>query len=104
MNRRHALCCGAALAAGLFTGLVAQPAQAALRNPCRGALPPELARHDLVLGAFDGIDVQRLVDTHAHLLGTGDAGSGCSVHPAMTQWWHPAENLRRSMILSLIHI
>lgn len=100
MNRRHALCCGAALAAGLFTDLVARPAQAALRNPCRGALPPELARHDLLLGAFDGIDASRLVDTHAHLLGTGDAGSGCSVHPAMTQWWHPAESLRRQVILN----
>lgn len=100
MNRRHALCCGPALAAGLFTGLVAKPAQAALRNPCLGALPPELARHELVLGAFDGIDARRLVDTHAHLLGTGDAGSGCSVHPTMTQWWHPAENLRRKVILN----
>ncbi len=99
MNRRHALCCGAALAAGLFTGLVPSAA-GAVRNPCRGALPPELARHDLVLGAFEGIDASRLVDTHAHLLGTGDAGSGCSVHPAMTQWWHPAESLRRKVILN----
>ncbi len=99
MNRRHALCCGAALAAGLFTGLTPRVADA-VRNPCRGALPPELARHDLVLGAFDGIDASRLIDTHAHLLGTGDAGSGCSVHPSMTQWWHPAENLRRKVILN----
>lgn len=100
MNRRHALCCGAALAAGLFTALVAKPAQAALRNPCRGALPPDLATHELVQRAFDGIDTSRLVDTHAHLLGTGDSGSGCRVHPAMTQWWHPAENLRRRVILN----
>ena len=99
MNRRHALCCGAALAAGLFTGLVPRVADA-VRNPCRGALPPGLARHDVVLGAFDGIDAARLIDTHAHLLGTGDAGSGCSVHPAMRQWWHPAENLRRQVILN----
>lgn len=100
MNRRHALCCGAALAAGLFTGLVAGPARAALRNPCRGALPPDLAQHELVQRAFEGIDTRRLVDTHAHLLGTGDAGSGCRVHPSMTQWWHPAENLRRRVILN----
>lgn len=100
MNRRHALCCGAALAAGLFTGLVPKPAHAALRNPCRGALPPDLARHELVQRAFDGIAASRLVDTHAHLLGTGDSGSGCRVHPAMTQWWHPAENLRRKVILN----
>ncbi len=99
MNRRHALCCGAALAAGLFTGLLPRAADA-VRNPCRGALPPELANHELVLGAFEGIDAGRLVDTHAHLLGTGDAGSGCTVHPGMTQWWHPAEVLRRRVILN----
>lgn len=99
MNRRHALCCGAALAAGLFTTLVPHAARA-VRNPCRGTLPPDLARHDLVLSAFEGVDASRLVDTHAHLLGTGDSGSGCSVHPSMNAWWHPAEGLRRNMILN----
>ncbi len=87
MNRRHALCCGAAMAAGLFTGLLTpKPAHgqvmAALRNPCRGALPPALAQHPLLLAAFEGVDANRLVDTHAHLLGTGDSGSGCTVHPS----------------------
>ena len=106
MNRRHALCCGAALATGLFTGL--SPAMGprgasmadALRNPCLGALPPELARHDLVRAAFEGIEPGRLVDTHAHLLGTGDSGSGCTVHPAMQRWWHPVEQLRKAAILN----
>ena len=91
MNRRHLLmgCC-AALGAGLFTGLGVQAA-GPLRNPCRGALPPELAGHEVVQAALQGLDAARLVDTHAHLLGTGDAGSGCSVHPSMHQWWHPGE-------------
>jgi mannonate dehydratase len=100
MNRRHALCCGAAMAAGLFTGLLATPARAALRNPCRGALPPALAQHALVLAAFEGVNAARLVDTHAHLLGNGDSGSGCSVHPSMHQWWRPTEVLRRRAILN----
>jgi predicted TIM-barrel fold metal-dependent hydrolase len=101
MHRRHLLkgCC-AALGAGLFTGLVPQPAAAAWLNPCRGALPATLAGHDLVLQALDGLDAGRLVDTHAHLLGTGDGGSGCSVHPAMQQWWRPVEVLRRRVILN----
>ncbi len=105
MNRRHALCCSTALAAGLFTGLVT-PARAAinlaegLRNPCRGALPVELARHDLVLQAFDGIDASALWDVHAHLLGTGDSGSGCSVNARMHEWWHPADTLRRRAIMN----
>jgi uncharacterized protein len=100
MNRRHLImgCC-AALGAGLFTGLGVQAA-GPLRNPCRGALPPELAGHEVVQAALQGLDASRLVDTHAHLLGTGDAGSGCSVHPSMHQWWHPGEVLRRKGILN----
>lgn len=106
MNRRHALCCTGALAAGLFTALGDAQADddvaggASLRNPCRGALPRALAQHDLVLGAFDGIDADRLVDVHAHLLGTGDSGSGCSVNASMDQWWRPLEVLRKKVILN----
>jgi hypothetical protein len=102
-TRRGALCCGAALAAGLFTGLVPNPAAASLnpfRNPCRGALPPDLAKHDLVLSAFDGIEASRMVDVHSHLLGTGDSGSGCSVNEQAFQWWHPTEVLRRKVIMN----
>lgn len=100
MNRRHLLmgCC-AALGAGLFTGLGVRAA-GRLRNPCKGALPADLARHELVLAALEGLDTARLVDAHAHLLGTGDSGSGCSVHPSMQQWWHPMEVLRRQGILN----
>jgi mannonate dehydratase len=100
LGRRHALCCGAALGAGLFSSLLATPAQAALRNPCRGALPPALAQHPVVLQAFEGINAERLVDTHAHLLGNGDSGSGCTVHESMHQWWRPTEVLRRRAILN----
>lgn len=100
MNRRHLLAgCCAALGAGLFTGL-ALGAEPRLRNPCLGPLPADLAGHDLVLSALQGLDVTRLKDTHAHLLGTGDSGSGCQVHPSLHQWWHPVEVLRRKAILN----
>ena len=100
MKRRHLLlgCC-AAMGAGLFTGLGLRAA-GPLTNPCRGTLPPELANHDLVRRALEGLDLTRLVDTHAHLLGTGDGGSGCSVHPSLHQWWQPKEVLRRKGILN----
>lgn len=97
MRRRHWLCCGAALGAGLFTAL---GTQAAWRNPCRGPLPPALAADAIVAEAFDGMDATCLVDTHAHLLGTGDAGSGCRIHASLTQWWHPLESVRRLAILN----
>lgn len=99
--RRHFLCCGAAVAAGLFSALVApNTAQAMLSNPCEeGGLPPALREHPLVARAWDGLDPTQLWDIHAHLLGTGDAGSGCRIHEQMTQWWHPLESLRRRVIL-----
>ncbi len=100
LNRRHALCCGAAAVAGLFTALESQAAIPGLDNPCRGKLPAALAQHDLVRAAFDGIDAGQLWDVHAHLLGTGDSGSGCTVHPSMSQWWRPIEVLRRQAILN----
>ena len=90
-------CCGA-LAVGLFTGLSARAA-APLRNPCKGPWPASGPGQGLVDAAFDGVDATRLVDTHAHLLGTGDSGSGCTVHPSMQQWWRPVEVLRRRAIL-----
>jgi len=55
---------------------------------------------DWIAAAFEGIDATRLVDTHAHLLGTGDSGSGCTVHPSTEQWWRPMEVLRRTAILN----
>ncbi len=100
LNRRHALCCGAAAVAGLFTSLQAQAALPGIDNPCRGRLPEALAQHDLVRAAFEGIDAAALWDVHAHLLGTGDSGSGCTVHPSMSQWWRPIEVLRRQAILN----
>ena len=88
---------GGAVAAGL-AGLGAMAP--GLVNPCLGALPPELASHDLVLSAWDGLDAQQVWDVHVHLLGTGDAGSGASIHPYMSQWWHPLEFGRRLAILN----
>jgi mannonate dehydratase len=102
-SRRHALCCGAAAVTGLFTslGLAADDEPPAPRwtNPCRGPLPERLAQHALVRAAFDGLDAAALWDVHAHLLGTGDSGSGCTIHPNMHRWWHPVEVLRRRAIL-----
>jgi len=104
MQRRRLLGCCAGLAAGLFTGLDARADGFALGeglfHPCLGALPDELARHEAVARALVGIDPAKLWDTHAHLLGIGDSGSGCRVHAAMNQWWRPVEFLRKRAILN----
>ena len=105
-HRQHLLCCGAAAAGGLFTLLDArgQPNDSAGFVARPSPLPARLARHELVLAAFEGLDPQALWDVHAHLLGTGDSGSGCSVHPAMYRWWRPIEYMRRRAILSAARV
>ncbi|HSW08097.1 amidohydrolase family protein [Aquabacterium sp.] len=88
LSRRHMLGCCAAAAAGLFTSLTARADEA---DP-----PPG---DDLLTQTFAGLDPAALWDAHAHLLGTGDAGSGCSVHAHLQQWWHPIESLRKRVIM-----
>ncbi len=92
INRRHALCCGVAAVGGLFTSLL----DAAEARPRSGF--PAVAR-DLVDVALTGLDGTQLWDVHAHLLGNGDAGSGCWLNPHLDSWWHPMEALRKRVIL-----
>jgi mannonate dehydratase len=93
LNRRQLLCCGAA-ALGLFSSLLADEAAAAAQAP-----PLTAAAHDLLHAVFDGIDATQLWDVHAHLLGNGDSGSGCWLHPHLDSWWHPIEAVRKRVIL-----
>lgn len=102
VRRRALLCCGGA---AMFSALLAPAARAqtlaeGFVNPCLHGLPADLAQHPLVRQAWQGIDATRLVDVHAHLLGTGDSGSGCSVHPSMYSLLSPGEVLRRRAILN----
>lgn len=93
------MCCGALAACGLFSSLLqAAPDDAQdLGAARRAALPP--GAQALVDTALSGIDAAQLWDVHTHLLGTGDAGSGCWVNPQMDTWWHPLEALRKRVIL-----
>jgi mannonate dehydratase len=89
------------MAMGTFTGLAAAHGEGGgveLTPPSSEA--GHAAVDDLAQATFDGLDARAVWDTHAHLLGTGDSGSGCRVHPAMQQWWHPEDWLRRRVILS----
>ena len=97
LSRRRLLGCCAAAAAGLFTGLAADEADAAAPAPPPA---PDAAEQALLARCFDGLDPAALWDAHAHLLGVGDGGSGCRIHPHLLQWWHPVEFVRRRVILS----
>lgn len=97
LTRRRLLGCCAAAAAGLFTGLAADEAEAAA--PLSPAAP-DAAEQALLARVFDGLDPAALWDAHAHLLGVGDGSTGCRIHPHLLQWWHPVEFVRRRVILS----
>lgn len=100
LRRRHLLCCGAAAAAGLFSALAADAA-GPLRNPCgHPALPIPGVDPDWLERIWAGIDPAQLWDVHAHLIGTGDSGSGCWIAPSLSQWWHPVEFARKHAILN----
>jgi mannonate dehydratase len=71
-----------------------------LWNPCLALLPRELAEHDLVQAAWDGIDPVRMWDAHAHLIGTGDSGSGISINPRMESLLSPGGYARRMFFLN----
>lgn len=50
--------------------------------------------------AWDGLDAAQVWDAHAHLVGTGDSGSGVFVNPRMESLLHPGEYARRLFFLN----
>ncbi len=71
-----------------------------LWNPCLAQLPPRLAEHELVKAAWEGLDPSRVWDSHAHLVGTGDGGSGIYVNPGMESLLNPGQYARRIFFLN----
>jgi len=69
-------------------------------NPCRASLPDALARSEVVQAAWDGVDPKRCWDSHVHLIGTGDSGSGIWLNPRMQSLRHPGEYARRLFFLN----
>jgi predicted TIM-barrel fold metal-dependent hydrolase len=69
-------------------------------NPCHARLPRHLADHELVRAAWEGIDAANVWDSHAHLIGTGDAGSGIYVNPRTDSVLNPGQYARRLFFLN----
>ncbi len=87
--------CGAAMLGACDLSL-----EHGLSNPCRAPLPDELARHEAVLAAWEGIDATRLWDCHAHLVGNGDSGSGVWLNPQMLSIAYPLQFAQRLFYLN----
>lgn len=63
-------------------------------------LPPRLATHELVRSAWEDLDPAQVWDCHAHLVGTGDSGSGIVVNPEMESLLNPAQYARRLFFMN----
>ncbi len=102
ISRRNFLCCGTLLFAGLWgfatpsSGLTFKDG---LSNPCEPQRPWTAAERELIDTSFAGLNAADILDVHAHLLGTGDSGSGCHVNESLYSLWRPIEVLRRKNIL-----
>lgn len=100
-QRRRLLRIGLGLATTATAGWgIHAAARAQLMNPCRAALPPALAEHELVRAAWDGLDADQVWDVHVHLAGTGDGGSGITISERMLSPLHPLEYLQRLFYLN----
>lgn len=64
------------------------------------ALPEALARDRHLRGLWEGIDPAQFWDCHAHLLGSGDSGSGCWISPRLDSFWHPIQRLQKAFYLN----
>jgi mannonate dehydratase len=70
-------------------------------NPCLpGPLPEHLKNHEIVRGAWAGIDAAKLWDCHVHLAGVGDGNTGVWISRAMESWLHPWQRLQHRLYLN----
>ncbi len=66
-----------------FRSSIYWPDNSKFFNPCLDSqLPEDLANHEVILSAFEGIDTTQLWDGHIHLIGLGDTDSGIWVNPS----------------------
>ncbi len=78
MQRRYFFCLLGGLSAYNFKAY--WPDNNSFFNDCR-QLPDKLAKHEIVLSAFEGLDTSQIWDGHVHLLGLGDTNSGIWINP-----------------------
>ena len=64
-------------------------------NPCKAALPPELAASPWLAQVWEGLDPELVWDCHVHLAGTGDGGSGIVIGRQLASLTHPLQYAQR---------
>lgn len=91
-RRRFITALAGSVAVGAAGWAAARPL---LINPCRAALPPQLAASPWLAQAWAGIDPSRVWDCHVHVAGTGDGGSGIEIGPQLSSVLYPVQYAQR---------
>jgi mannonate dehydratase len=98
MNRRQFL---RALGAVGLTGGCGLSFEDGIFNPCLpGPLPADLAKHEVVQKAWEGIAAAQCWDDHVHIAGIGDGDTGVWITPQMKSWFHPWQSLQQRIYLN----
>ncbi|MGB4812595.1 MAG: amidohydrolase [Methylophilaceae bacterium] len=66
-----------------------------INNPCLIGMPESLKQHPLMLQVWQNIDASQVWDCHAHIIGSGDSGSGAWASPKMDSWLHPVLKMQK---------
>lgn len=98
MNRRRFL--GLSAVAALLVGGCDLTVRQGIFNACLAQLPLELRDHPLVEAALRGLDFSKVLDSHCHVFGNGDSGSGLWFNPSMERIWHPLGYVQRLFYLN----
>jgi mannonate dehydratase len=69
-------------------------------NACRAELPPALRDHPLVQAAWKGLDPAQVWDSHCHVFGNGDSGSGLWYNPRLDKIWPPLGYVQRELYVN----
>jgi mannonate dehydratase len=96
-GRRAFLCCLGAAALALFTDEARAVPWATECRPPEPPLPP--VANEVLQRALLGLVPEDLWDAHCHLLGNGDSGSGCTLHPSLSSGFNLIERARKRVIL-----
>ena len=99
MMRRRAFF-GAGAAAGLLLAGCDLSLRDGVLNKCIAELPPELRNDARLREVWNGLDAAKVWDTHVHVFGDGDSGSGLWFNPRMNNLWNPQEYLRRKIYIN----